>query len=423
MLWKDKSRMKAQHLKRLILGLIVVLAGCDVTLLFAAQAAPGEASIKENQSAASSAPSAAMQPPVANESQQLQQLQAQQLLQLQALQQPVSAQPVPGQTAVNNAQPQIQPPAMAAANNQFPNPAAPNVMPVSPVNAGANPAAVSAAGTPKNALPPLVNPDTLPAYYQSKVGEEAFNSVAQNALPMSPDQIQRLRQLFNTSQLAASTQVGVPPRPIASSQIVRLDPGTTPPVIRLGQGFVSSLVFLDSTGAPWPIEAYDVGNPTAFNIQWNRTDNTLLIQSSSLYTYGNLAVRLKGLVTPVMLTLIPGQKAIDYRVDLRVQGMGPNATIAPTGNNLPGTGSPELLGIIDGIPPAGSKAVTVSGGACQAWLYNNKLYVRTRLTVLSPAWISTMSSADGMKAYEMQKTPLLLVSQDGKVAQLKVEGL
>lgn len=153
----------------------------------------------------------------------------------------------------------------------------------------------------------------------------AFEGVAEQLFPLSPEEIIRLKQMYHTSEYATESPAGTPPKPTATSQFVNLSPGSTPPVIRLAQGFVSSLVFLDSTGAPWPISAYDLGDPSAFNIQWDKTSNTLMIQSTKLYTYGNLAVRLRGLNTPVMLTLIPGQKAVDYRVDLRIQGYGPNA--------------------------------------------------------------------------------------------------
>ncbi|CAM4428346.1 MAG: hypothetical protein LEGION0398_MBIBDBAK_00470 [Legionellaceae bacterium] len=434
--------MKAQHLKRLVLGLIIILIGCDITLLFAAQTTSTDiTSASTANNTVNNIPSNSVNPlqqeglaPTSNSGilslgssqqapnnlepsssainnqisgqQQLQQLQAQQLQQLQQAQQtPLSAPSMPT-LPQNGLQPLPNPNSPAEASMTTTAPLMPSTNSIT-----------------EKTLPPLVEPSTLPSYYQSSVSDEAFNSAAQNALPMSPEQIRKLRTLFNNSQFAASAPPSVPARPVASSQVVRLEPGATPPVVRLGQGFVTSLVFLDATGAPWPIEAYDVGNPTAFNIQWNRTDNTLLIQSSSLYTYGNLAVRLKGLVTPVMLTLIPGQKAIDYRVDLRIQSIGPNATRSAVGNILPDGTNPELLNVLDGIPPSGSKAVKVAGGACQAWIHKEKLYVRTRLTILSPAWIGTMSSGDGMKAYEMQKTPMLLVSQDGKMVQLKVEGL
>lgn len=251
----------------------------------------------------------------------------------------------------------------------------------------------------------------------------AFEGVAKDMFPLNPEQIIKLKQLYHTNEYAQQSPAGTPPKPTATSQFVNLSPGSTPPVIRLSQGFVSSLVFLDSTGAPWPIRAYDLGDPAAFNIQWDKTGNTLMIQATKLYTYGNLAVRLRGLNTPVMLTLIPGQKAVDYRVDLRIQGLGPHATSMPTEEGIPPAANDVLLHVLDGVPPAGSSRLTVSGGEARAWLLNDKMYIRTNLTILSPGWLGSMTSADGTHAYEMQKSPVLLVSWHGKVMQLKVEGL
>lgn len=251
----------------------------------------------------------------------------------------------------------------------------------------------------------------------------AFDSVTQQLFPLSPEEVIRVKQLYHTNEFAQAATAGTPPKPTATSQFVNLSPGSTPPVIRLAQGFVSSLVFLDSTGAPWPISAYDLGDPAAFNIQWDKTSNTLMIQASKLYNYGNLAVRLRGLNTPVMLTLIPGQKAVDYRVDLRVQGYGPNAKSMPMEEGIPPAASDILLHVLDGVPPQGSSRLIVSGGDARAWLLNDKMFIRTGLTILSPGWIGSMTSADGTHAYEMQKSPVLLVSWHGKVMQLKVEGL
>lgn len=255
------------------------------------------------------------------------------------------------------------------------------------------------------------------------IDNKAFRDMTRSLYPLTPEQIVRLKQIYNTAEYAQASTAGTPPKPTATSQFVNLSPGSTPPVIRLSQGFVSSLVFLDSTGAPWPIAAYDLGDPGAFNIQWDKTSNTLMIQAMKLYNYGNLAVRLRGLNTPVMLTLIPGQKAVDYRVDLRVQGYGPNAKSMPMEEGIPPSASDLLLHVLDGVPPPGSKRLIVSGGDARAWQLAEKMYVRTNLTVLSPGWLASMTSADGTHAYEMQKSPVLLVSWHGKVMQLKVEGL
>lgn len=258
---------------------------------------------------------------------------------------------------------------------------------------------------------------------QQIVNRKAFKDMKDQMFPLSPEQIIELKQTYHTNEFAQASTAGTPPKPTATSQFVNLSPGSTPPVIRLAQGFVSSLVFLDSTGAPWPISAYDLGDPSAFNIQWDKVSNTLMIQASKLYNYGNLAVRLKGLNTPVMLTLIPGQKAVDYRVDLRIQGYGPNAKNLPMEEGIPPAANDVLLHVLDGVPPAGSQRLVVSGGDARAWLLNEKMYVRTNLTVLSPGWLASMTSADGTHAYEMQKAPVLLVSWHGKVMQLKLEGL
>lgn len=255
------------------------------------------------------------------------------------------------------------------------------------------------------------------------INNKAFKDMTRTIFPLRPEEVVKLKRIYHKNEYAMATSANTPPKPTATSQLVNLSPGSTPPVIRLSQGFVSSLVFLDSTGAPWPISAYDLGDPASFNIQWDKTSNTLMIQAMKLYNYGNLAVRLKGLNTPVMLTLIPGQKAVDYRVDLRIQGIGPHAVRMPLEEGIPPSASDILLHVLDGVPPQGSKRLVVSGGDARAWFAHEKMYVRTNLTILSPGWFASMTSADGMHAYEMQKSPVLLVSWHGKVMQLKVEGL
>ena len=258
---------------------------------------------------------------------------------------------------------------------------------------------------------------------EKTIDDLAFAGTEKQLFPLDGDKLHNLKRAFQDNEFYKTADADTPPKQTASSQFVNLSPGSTPPVIRLSQGFVSSLVFLDSSGAPWPISAYDLGDPKSFNIQWDKTSNTLMIQSIKLYTYGNLAVRLEGLNTPVMLTLIPGQKAVDYRVDLRVQGLGPNATNLPMDQGLPPSANRVLLHVLEGVPPAGSRRLVVNGGDARAWILGTRMFVRTNLTILSPGWLGSMTSADGMHAYVLQKSPVLLVSWHGKVMQLKIEGL
>lgn len=257
---------------------------------------------------------------------------------------------------------------------------------------------------------------------QKSLHQQAFQSMLDNILPLNPKDVRRLHRMFNEVKRAADKPVGEPPRPTSSSLRVDLSPGAAPPVIRLAGGYVSTLVFLDQTGEPWPIKAYDIGNPRNFDVHWDKESNMLMIQAQGDYDSANMAVRLKGQNTPVMLTLTPDQKSVDYRVDLHIPGTGPNAQPVQ-GNALPSKPSDTLLHILDGVPPEKARRVHVSGGQAQAWLYRNKLYIRTDKTIVSPSWDSVMTSTDGTHAYELAPTPVVLVSHHGQMVRLRLEGI
>jgi intracellular multiplication protein IcmK len=253
------------------------------------------------------------------------------------------------------------------------------------------------------------------------INDAAFQATLDGAMPMTPDQIKQFKAMMQETQRAAATDVGAPPKPVSSTIIVNMAPGATPPAIRMYQGFITSMVFMDSSGASWPIANYDLGNATAFNVQWDKESNVLMIQPLQPYTYANLAIRLKGMSTPVMLTLVPGQSQVDYRVDLRVNGLGPNATAANVGGTMPSHSDPTLLSVLDGIPPSGSKKLKINEQVGQVWLVGSTQYLRTRFTVLSPGWINKLTSPDGMHAYKMTKTPNVLLSEYGKTVLEKIE--
>ena len=310
-----------------------------------------------------------------------------------------------------------------------PAPPPPSQLAATPTSNAAIPSANQGAlppAAPTSAPPPASNNSaaTTPDVDTGvNIRDQAFSETANNLLPLTADQIRVLHGIFSNTQRAVGEVTGIPPKPTSTSKIVNLSPGATPPIIRLAAGFVSSLVFLDATGAAWPIESYDLGDPKSYNIQWDKKSNMLLVQAISEYKSGNLAVMLRGSNTPIMLTLLPGQRAVDYRVDLRVPGLGPNAEPAAMPETLPGASNPILLDVLNGIAPVGARALKVQGRDCSIWLLNNKIYLRTRLTILSPAWISSLSSADGMHAYEMRQTPVVLASENGKMIKLTIQGL
>lgn len=254
--------------------------------------------------------------------------------------------------------------------------------------------------------------------------DAAFEMLLNQALPLSPDQIKEMRRLYDVVEEAKFTTPKTPPTPISSSTRVNLEPGSLPPLIRLSAGFVSSINFIDTTGAPWPIASYGVGDPQAFNIQWDQRSNTLFIQSLKFYAHGNMAIKLKDLDTPIMISLVSGQKEVDFRVDLQVAGRGPQATapILPQSVTTPAQVNPMLINFLDGIPPQGSTKLD-AGRYGEAWVYQNKMYFRSKLKLLSPAWTATVSSPDGTHVYEMMKTPLILGTENGVTVQIVLKGM
>lgn len=262
-----------------------------------------------------------------------------------------------------------------------------------------------------------------PTYKPTTLRDEAFTELLNKAFPLRPDQIVTLHKNYDDQQLAVNTPAGTPPQPVSSTLTVDLSPGATPPLIRLATGFVTSIVFIDSTGKPWPVADYSLGNPSGFNIKWDNKTNTLFLQSLKDHLSGNVAIRLGDLDTPLMFSIVTGQKEVDYRVDVQVPGIGPNSETPVLDVNIPTAAAQYLLGALDGVPPSGSIELKVAKEYGRAWAYNGKLLFRTKLTVLSPAWMATVSSADGTRVYEMTQTPLILATQNGKTIKIELSGL
>lgn len=282
-------------------------------------------------------------------------------------------------------------------------------------DATAEPTAVECPTVPEPAV-------GLPRQKIPTLRDQAFKDLLDRISPLNPEQIVEMRKQQDRTQRAVATTPDAPPRPVSSTLTIDLSPGAIPPVIRLGFGFVTSIVFVDSTGQSWPIADYNLGDPKHFNIQWDKKTNTLFMQSTTTYNNGNLAVRLATLNTPIMISLVSGQRDIDYRVDVQVPGRGPNAVTQVVTDSLPGAPNPLLLSVLDGVPPPGSQELEVCGGCGRAWLYKGKLIFRSQLQLLSPAWSATVSSLDGTRVYEINPTPLIIASHNGQPVKIVLKG-
>jgi len=254
------------------------------------------------------------------------------------------------------------------------------------------------------------------------VNNDTFKELLEKNFPMSPEQMKIYKEALDRYDRAMQYSPRNPD-PVISTKNVSLDPGSSPVAIRIATGYVSTILFIDETGANWPIAAYDIGNKNDFNVQWDKKSNLLLIQGMKPYANTNLVIMLKDLDTPVIFNLVNDQKSVDYRLDLRVPRLGPNAKMPIMQTELPSSVDSDLMSLLDGVPPKENTQLMVHGGEAQAWLNSNgSLLLRTRLTLLSPSYDSSLSSADGMNVYKLSKTPLILAAKDGEPVQLSIQG-
>lgn len=273
---------------------------------------------------------------------------------------------------------------------------------------------------PQSAAPVAQVPASLPSELPPLPPYQQF--VDQN-FPASPAQIEALRRTINATQRAVSKPVA-PAKPQSGSISVSLSPGSTPPTIKAYFGNTSSIVVMDATGAPWPVENFRLGNASAF--QLNRMDggqgSSFALDANMPHAQSNMLLQLVGAQSPIVLEVVAGQPEYDARLEIRVQGRGPNS-IASTVNTLPAGTDGRLLSILDGVAPAGSKSLNVMSGNAQAWMLpSGRMVVRTPVKIVSPAPTSFVSSADGTHVYEFMPTSDLLGMSNGDFVNITVKG-
>lgn len=251
------------------------------------------------------------------------------------------------------------------------------------------------------------------------VKAQAFSTTVSQLMPLTPAQIKALHEYYRETKNAVHSYPGVPPKPTSSTQVVDLSPGATPPSVRMSSGFISTLNFVDASGQPWPITGEDLGDPKNFNIQVTKEGTALLVQSlSDARMVANLAVMLKGLSTPVMITLLSGQSRVDYRMDFRIPKLGPNAKVQMS--LAPNTVSSQLLQVLDGIAPANAHTLRVSDNEIKAWSQGNNLYLRTTGTLISPSFSASVQSGDGTHAYQLPHSAVILVMKHGQIQKINI---
>ena len=239
---------------------------------------------------------------------------------------------------------------------------------------------------------------------QVEMRKKAFDASTQSLMPMKTDEIRKLLELYDQTQQAVQTPIYPDPKPESTFQTISLEPGAQPVILKTAVGHVTTLSIVDASGQPWPIQ--DISWAGNFEVlQPEPGSNMLRITPMADFAFGNVSMRLIGLNPPVIFTLRTERKSVQVRADVQIPQLGPNGIAPPIEGQVTTTaGDSKLSTILEGVAPPSSTRLKIAGidGRTTAYDVGGQTYVRTPYTLLSPAWDSSVRSADGMNVYAME---------------------
>ena len=269
---------------------------------------------------------------------------------------------------------------------------------------------------------PVPTPMSVKDYYSAK---------------MTPKEIEDVKKR-EVNREEAAARVSISGSVVAKTISLDLQGSSRPHKIRIAQGYGTSVVFVDSTGSPWPIRRVDNFNAAALGLLGfegeksptkdchTDTVNSFSVFAISRFDSGVINVFLCDTAVPVVFDFNSDAKAkdVDNPVEVRALSKGPLAKAEPVVYDGRPTYSSILLALLDGQIPAVAQPLLSGHPQMQAWNLavnsekngNGRILLKTDLTIFSPAPIEQRSGANGVSAYLMPATPVVLVSdKSGRV--------
>ena len=256
---------------------------------------------------------------------------------------------------------------------------------------------------------------------------QAYEEALRQTFTMTPEMIAYYKSLARQQDQAMNAEPD--PDIKVGSSYISLEPGEAPAEIILASNYTSTISFYDKTGQAWPVTQYVHGREGAFQvIQLGKESNSMTITPLATNAKSNIVIMLQGEPKPAILRLSTSLAEVDLRRDVIVSKAGPNAVIAPDIVVNPASpiereaGNRVLSAALDGadMPPS-AQPVKISGINAQAWVLGDDLYVRSRAKLSVPAPKNSMNGPDGLRVYQVTKSPVLTFYQDGVATMASVD--
>lgn len=238
----------------------------------------------------------------------------------------------------------------------------------------------------------------------------------------TPQEILEIKKLWDELRKAQERPVEDQPKPTISMVNLDLSPGATPPLVRISSQTGVVLTFLDAEGKKWPVDL--IRNLSANQLEVEETpalkdQNAVFVKAKRSGGIGNIAVFLRDYDTPILITLLAGQKNVDYRVDFRVP-----AVFGKKGAPIPAQPAEDrLIAAVMGITPSGCKKMQTDHQAVMAWVCKNDQIVRATGVLLAPATIDgkKIVGQSNTTAWLIPKTPIVSMLMGGSPVNVRLE--
>ena len=246
---------------------------------------------------------------------------------------------------------------------------------------------------------------------RQKKETKAYKRAIHNLMTLSPKQIKGIKSRAKRNE-KASRGGSVPKSKFRSIRVV---PGGSQKIktIRIAPGYGSPVTILDATGQPWPITSDTIANGKAFVVKHpvkkGKGSSILTIVPQKRYAHSNMIITLKGLSTPINVRVKVTPKVNDSGTRLKIAARGPNASAPVSQASLAQPDKPIMRDLLNGVPPKSAKRLHAKGPG-KVWLFKGHAYLRTKMTLISPAYRSVAHGSGGVRVYQVPLVATLELS-------------
>jgi len=257
-----------------------------------------------------------------------------------------------------------------------------------------------------------------------KVRADIIKEKLNNVVPITPDQIMEYKKKVDIGKKAAATPVNGKIKLINKTVPIILGKSDYDKTIYLSKGFVTTIVFLDVKGNPWPVKVAVKGDGD--KISTTRTDKHIIFMStSSSYSDTNMAFVLEGINIPINFRIVTNTNKANEKIEVILQDLGPEAKKESfVEESKLATVNNEMYNFLDMLPPEKATEVKLTGFHANAWVFNGNLYIRTAdADLISPAYApgGVVENGDNAKVYRLSYSPFVMFSYNGRVYQASIE--